>query len=107
MAGELCGECGSPLAADQRYCLICGARAGVRSPQLLALLHRVAEQPMPGEPVADRHTPPVGADARAIALRVPSPRIAALLVLGFLGFGVLLGGAAGSQVSDSLAASVA
>lgn len=26
--GEPCGDCGSPLAADQRYCLSCGARRG-------------------------------------------------------------------------------
>ncbi len=44
---------------------------------------------------------------RAHPLRVPSRRVSALLVLGFLGFGVLLGGAAGSRVSDTLAASVA
>ena len=26
--GEPCEECGSPLAADQRYCLNCGRRRG-------------------------------------------------------------------------------
>ncbi len=26
--GEACAECGSPLAADQRYCLECGTRRG-------------------------------------------------------------------------------
>jgi len=103
---ELCSECGSPLAANQHYCLICGARAGSRSPQLLALLRRIPEQPQalaatePGPPQADR-------SPRASPLRVPSRRVSALLVLGFLGFGVLLGGAAGSRVSDTLAASVA
>jgi len=27
-AGETCGECGAPLAIDQRYCLNCGRRRG-------------------------------------------------------------------------------
>jgi hypothetical protein len=27
-AGEACGECGAPLAIDQRYCLNCGRRRG-------------------------------------------------------------------------------
>ena len=26
--GEPCANCGSPLAADQRYCLECGTRRG-------------------------------------------------------------------------------
>jgi hypothetical protein len=38
-------------------------------------------------------------------LTLPSPRVCALLVLVFLGFGVILGGAAGSRVDDTLAAS--
>ena len=39
------------------------------------------------------------------ALRLPSPWVSALLVLGFLGFGVLMGNAASSGVRDTLAAS--
>lgn len=108
MGLELCGECGSPLAASQRYCLICGARAGARSQQLLALLQRIPQQAPPAGPVgAEQAPPPAEASIRAHGLRVPSRRVSALLVLGFLGFGVLLGGAAGSRVSDTLAASVA
>jgi hypothetical protein len=38
-------------------------------------------------------------------LTLPSPRVLALLVLVFLGFGVILGGAAGARVDDTLAAS--
>jgi hypothetical protein len=110
MSVELCSECDSPLAAHQRYCLICGARAGVCSPQLLALLRRIPQQAEPGERAgAIPEQAPSVADpvARASSLRVPPARVSALLVLGFLGFGVLLGGAAGSRVSDTLAASVA
>jgi len=48
-----------------------------------------------------------GLVARASASRpaLPPPRVSALLVLVFLGFGVLLGGVAGSPVNDTLAAS--
>jgi hypothetical protein len=49
------------------------------------------------------------ADASAVSpassgLRLPPRRLSALLVLVFLGFGVLLGNAAGSHVNDTLAA---
>jgi hypothetical protein len=112
MSAELCGECGSPLASHQRYCLICGARVAVRSPQLLALLARVRDPPEPSAPapgpapVAAERVAPAAA-GRAAALRVPPARISALVVLAFVGFGVLLGTAAGSRVPDTLAASVA
>ena len=41
---------------------------------------------------------------RAGILGLPSPRVAAVLVLGFLGFGVLLGAGAASRAPDTLAA---
>ncbi|HYM46349.1 MAG TPA: hypothetical protein VES65_09370, partial [Solirubrobacteraceae bacterium] len=48
-----------------------------------------------------------GTETRASAsgLTLPSGRVSALLVLVFLGFGVIMGGAAGSRVDDTLAAS--
>ncbi len=107
MSAQLCGECGASLAEDQHYCLICGARAGVRSPQLLALLERIDQQRTSLEPVAGRQAAALDADPPAVGLRLPSSRIAALLVLGCLGFGILLGSTAGSRVADTLAASVA
>jgi len=42
-------------------------------------------------------------DARLSRLRLPSPRISALLVLGFLGFGVVIGSAVGSRAEDTVA----
>jgi phosphatidylinositol-3-phosphatase len=100
-----CEECGSPLAGDQRYCLTCGARAGARSPELVSLLDQVRERvglsDSLTQPVA---LPPPGAThVRSGGLRVPSLRISVLLVLVFLGFGVLLGHVAGSRVQDTLA----
>src|ERR1700688_1065085 len=111
MSGErpdLCAECGSPLDARQRYCLTCGTRTGGPSPQLTELLRRIGDadvdvRPVPGGSEEDASTPTdAGAGDRARArsatngLRIPSPRVSALLVLVFLGFGVLLGSAAGS-----------
>jgi len=108
---RICQECGSQLAHDQRYCLGCGARAGARSPQLEPLLRRVRAAE------ATRRAAPRATDARAATdvpaaaptaagaatdsrLRLPPPRASALLVLAFLGFGVLMGEAAKSRVAD-------
>jgi hypothetical protein len=44
-----------------------------------------------------------GVPPAATGLSLPPPRVSALLVLVFLGFGVLLGNAAGSRVNDTLA----
>jgi phosphatidylinositol-3-phosphatase len=106
---ERCEDCGSPLAQGQRYCVDCGARAGSRSPQLLALLR--ARDAQLGDGVAETEpSPGAGAvEPRAVGfaagLTLPAPKISALLVLAFLGFGVLLGGAASSSVNVTLAAS--
>jgi len=98
----LCDDCGSYLRHGQRYCLGCGARIGSRSPQLVELLRRV-RAPDPADQIA-----PAAADTLAPAasgLTLPAPRVSTLLVLVFLGFGVIVGGAAGSRAGDTLAAS--
>jgi phosphatidylinositol-3-phosphatase len=116
-----CEDCSAPLARGQRYCLDCGERSGARSPQLLALLGRIGERPIegagePAEPGPPQPVPGVPRDGKRVAalapalarvgeISPPSRRVAALLVLVFLGFGVLLGNVAGSRVEDSLAAS--
>jgi phosphatidylinositol-3-phosphatase len=115
----MCEDCGSSIAGDQRYCLGCGARVGARSPQLQELLRRTREA---GAGAASEGALEDAARAAASALapqtapapvppaappsnglRLPPPRISALLVLVFLGFGVLLGSTAGSPVNDTLA----
>jgi hypothetical protein len=104
----LCDDCGSPLAPDQRYCLACGARVGSRSPQLVDLLRRVGERSQTGDSDstgAAAEAAAASSNSTASDLRLPPPKVSALLVLVFLGFGVLLGGAAGSRVDDTLAAS--
>jgi hypothetical protein len=104
---QQCGDCGAPLAHDQHYCLSCGARVGARSHQLDAILRRVGGRAH--APARAGSSPPAPAPAalppaRALGgLRLPSRRISAVLVLAFLGFGVLLGRAAESQVGGTLA----
>jgi hypothetical protein len=109
-----CAACGAPLAEGQRYCLQCGERAAPRSGQLAELLRRTvapsappcaasaAPLPRPGARASRGASGPL---ARLAALRLPSRRVSAVLVLAFLGFGVLLGNAAGSRVDYSLASS--
>ncbi len=93
-----CSTCGGGLDSGQCYCLNCGARAGLRSARLVELQRRaVASSGVPAAPPAA--TPELATDAPAAGgspLRLPTPRLSALLVLVFLGFGALLGSAAGS-----------
>ena len=117
----ICEHCSAPLARGQRYCLACGERSGLRSPQLLALLRGVRTEPTANlHERGHQHAPSLAAPGTARRRRVaqltpalarvgeltpPSRRVSALLVLAFLGFGVLLGNVASSRVEDSLAAS--
>jgi hypothetical protein len=114
---RFCAECSAPLQAEQRYCVECGERIGPRSRELSALLLRAREpQPPKREPSAPLAgvpgSPPAvsgrsllgGVSERIAALRLPSRRVCALLVLAFVGFGALLGNVAGSRVDDTLAA---
>jgi hypothetical protein len=97
-----CRSCGSPLAADQRYCLECGSRNGM--PRLdwktMVVGSAVAS---PDARVAA--LPDDGAVAQAPGERLgpglPSPRIAAALTLGVLAFGVVVGQAAGPGTSPA------
>jgi hypothetical protein len=121
----ICEDCGSQLQHGQRYCLGCGERIGPASPQLLELLRRGEAVTAPGSGTVEQRGGGAAAAARegacpqavsgrpalvglldsVAALRLPSKRVSALLVLAFLGFGVLLGNVAGSRVDATLAAS--
>lgn len=103
---KLCEECGSPLAADQRYCLVCGARSGERG-ETLEELRRGARDSWPARGQDDAGAPrpaapPAAAQAGGLPFRMPPRGVSALIVAAFLGFGVLLG-AAGSSVPSTLA----
>ena len=121
-----CESCRSPLAPDQHYCLSCGEHSGAKAPLLGELLQRLALRkgptspdpaaaPAPASPpAATGPTPGAGTVPAALAAeepirgggpRLPQPRVSALLVLVFLGFGVLLGSVAGSG-QGTLAAAV-
>jgi hypothetical protein len=89
-----CRGCGAALSSDQRYCLRCGARRGPLPPaiaaRLTALLRRQGETADPGqggEPPPSRGT-------------MPTPRVAAIAVMGMLLFGVFLGSAT-NQLAQS------
>jgi hypothetical protein len=121
----VCDDCGSQPQRGQRYCLGCGERIGPPSAQLVELRRRGGVPRVSGSATreqaggaaaavpeqgasrsASRLAPAAGPLERIGALTLPSRRVSALLVLVFLGFGVLLGNVAGSRVDYSLAASV-
>lgn len=77
--------CDHPIAAGQRYCLVCGDACAPPRVDWRSLLDEGA---LAG---TERTGPP----AAVAGPRLPTPRTAAALVLGMLGFGVLIGGAAG------------
>jgi len=106
-AGGMCKDCGSSLRADQRYCLNCGARVGERSPLLGPLLRGVTPPAAAQVPAAAQApiSPPVAPRSFGSGLTLPTPRVSALLVLVFLGFGMLMGSAASPHVDATLAAS--
>jgi phosphatidylinositol-3-phosphatase len=96
-----CGECGSRLAYDQRYCVDCGARRGALAPVTARWigLESQAEQFEGAESPA---VPSGPADSRRVSRLppMPSPSILGLAVMALLAFGVLLGSAV-SPVQES------
>jgi hypothetical protein len=79
-----CASCHAPLAEDQRYCLECGARHGEPRLDWRALVVGSAAPAVVADlPAADPPAVPI--------LRMPGPRVAAVLVLGTLAFGAVVG----------------
>lgn len=125
-----CSECRGPLAGGQRYCLQCGARHGPPSRHLRRLRGEDVAVGGVGAGGAVRTAGASGArggarGARASAagphknaanaarrrdwwrelpVRIPSRPVSAVLIAGFLGFGVLLGSVAANRTQDTLAA---
>ena len=87
-----CRSCGSPLAADQRYCLHCGAR---RAEARLPFLDILAQQASPGAgPAAAGRgpaAPPPGIWLGRMSANAAAVAGVACLLLA-LGVGVLIGG---------------
>jgi hypothetical protein len=104
-----CSECGKALAADQRYCLQCGTRNGPLPAAIAGSLpgmlarKKATEPPPPPEPDDAEEEKEEKGEERGGLLPpgyMPPPRTAALMVLGMLGLGVLLGSAT-SQLAQS------
>jgi hypothetical protein len=91
-----CSGCGAGFSGDQRYCLVCGARRGPLPPAiagpLASLLRRDRDEEPAGVDAAEEPAPSSGF--------MPTPRVAAVAVMGMLLFGVFLGSAT-SQLAQS------
>ncbi len=77
---KACAACGSGMEPGQRYCLACGARAGVREEMLVELLRRVRRQEPRGAAGGTAGGPPgtpVPASPPASAAPVPPAVLAA------------------------------
>ncbi len=95
-AAASCPACGAPLAADQRYCVECGARRGplpaIVCEAIGAATHAHAREAGRDEEGRERvGGEGVGREAPAEALPLPTPRAAAVAVMALLAFGVLIG----------------
>ncbi|HEY5317169.1 MAG TPA: hypothetical protein VIJ20_04260, partial [Solirubrobacteraceae bacterium] len=93
-----CAECMAPLAHDQRYCVECGARRG-GLPQAIAERIRTMLAHGDLEALGAGEEEPAGvACASAMSSRsMPSPRAAAVSIMGMLAFGVVVGSVASSN----------
>jgi hypothetical protein len=107
--GEPCAQCGAPLAADQRYCLACGARRAAARLPFLDILRRDDEQAAelvpfgtPIAPVAAVIPPPPHDGSLASQLRANTGLIAGVgvLLLAML-IGVLIGSGFGNDNSSA------
>lgn len=78
-----CPECRTAVAVEQRYCLVCGHRVGELRVDWRALL-------------APRSDTATGAAAVPATTALPTPRVAATLMLIVMGFGVVVAGATSS-----------
>jgi hypothetical protein len=89
-----CRGCGAALSGDQRYCLKCGARRGPLPPAIAARLTMLPRhQGEAADPGQDAEPPASGG-------AMPTPRVAAIAVMGMLLFGVFLGSAT-NQLAQS------
>jgi len=108
--GKTCSECGAKRAADQRYCLSCGARLGLLPAAIASQIQRLrtfatGRIPVVKAAAAAKQTNK-GAKERKTGWPyersdfMPSPRAAAVAVIGMLALGVALGTAT-NQLAQS------
>ena len=91
-----CAACAAAFAGDQRYCLECGARRGPLPPAIAARLAALLRRDR-GEDATEGEATQEPAASPGF---IPSPRAAAVAVIGMLALGVLLGSAT-SQLAQS------
>jgi hypothetical protein len=93
-----CGECGSRLAYDQRYCVDCGARRGALAPATAEWIgiERPVEHSVEHVTASEASAAPAyPADSEQAGRQpaTPSPSIVGVAVMALLAFGVLIGSA--------------
>jgi hypothetical protein len=86
-----CRTCGSPLAADQRYCLQCGARRAEARLPFLDILARQVPQGAAAAAATGPAAPPAGSWLGRMSTNAAAVAGVACLLLA-LGVGVLIGG---------------
>lgn len=95
----LCRGCSAPLAADQRYCLSCGARVGEPRVAAFELLGAGGA----AGPASGAGSPAVGPDSPLRRLdRLGGPMGLAAVVLVALGIGFLLGQGGGGSGAQTI-----
>ncbi|MFZ0042182.1 MAG: alkaline phosphatase family protein [Solirubrobacteraceae bacterium] len=96
-----CTSCNAPLAHDQRYCVECGARRGLLPELVAAMIVRIEGH---NDAALDPELRGAGpSPVRPLGGWMPSPRAAALAVMGMLAFGAEIGAVVGASGGAALA----
>lgn len=118
MAGaERCAECDAALEASQRYCIKCGARSGPLPPVVANRVNTLKERgrrdesEAGGKSVAPADVPPEAkededSEQSGIWGFMPSPQVAAIVVMALLAAGVVLGSVTNPLAQGAGAASI-
>lgn len=102
MTRKTCSECGAARVPDQRYCLACGARLGSLPAAIAAQIGRVRKLAAARFPAVKAGAATAASNAAKPSKKgwpyersdfMPSPRAAAVAVIGMLALGVALGSA--------------
>ncbi|MFP5387801.1 MAG: alkaline phosphatase family protein [Thermoleophilia bacterium] len=95
-----CDGCGARLAADQRYCLVCGGRRGA-IPAAVAQWLSIVESDEADATPSTASAPSGDGEEHTSRSYMPEPRSAAVAVMCLLAFGVLLGGLTGPAAQSA------
>jgi hypothetical protein len=101
---QRCAHCASPLAADQRYCLNCGAPRSYLSGTLLNGSESSASAVSPFGRAGASEPPPPGRQRQATTIGIVPVLLAVLALLAAMGVGVLIGHLAAPSSSSKAAA---